>query len=83
MMNVFNSRRRRVVAAMILLAGGVVFEEWHRAGAVPAHHLATDLTDIADDAGTEFLMTNKNFEAAVDLWLNPAVPRPRGGHLLR
>ena len=75
-MNVFNSRRRVIVAALILLAGGVVFEEWHHAATLPAHHFphpATALTDTADDAGTEFLMTNKNFAAAVDLWLNPAV----------
>ena len=76
MMKAFNSRRRLIVTGIILLAGGVIFEEWHRASTITAHHLphpATELTDTANDAGTEFLMTNKNFEAAVDLWQNPAV----------
>jgi len=75
-MNLSSSRRRVVVAALILLAGGVVFEEWHRAGTITAHqppHPALALTDTADDAGTEFLLTNENFSAAVDLWQNPAV----------
>ncbi len=75
MMTVFNSRRRLILAAMILLAGGVVFEEWHRAGTFDhLPHPATQLTDTADDAGTEFLMTNQNFAAAIDLWQNPAMP---------
>ena len=76
MMKAFNSRRRLIVAAAILLAGGVVFEEWHRAGTITAHHPphpAMALTDTADDAGTEFLLTNKEFAAGIDLWLNPAV----------
>ena len=77
MMNVFRSRSRLILAAMILLAGGVVFEEWHHAGTISGHHLphpALALADMPEDAGTEFLMTNKNFAAAVDLWQNPAIP---------
>lgn len=76
MMKAFNSRRRLLVAALILLAGGVIFEEWHRAATVmaPHHpHPAMALTDTADDAGTEFLMTNSDYAAGIDLWLNPAV----------
>lgn len=77
MMNVFRSRHRLIVAAVILLAGGVVFEEWHRAGTHYPHeaaHLAMAVTLPTDDASTEFVMTNKDFEANVDLWLNPGVP---------
>ena len=76
MTKVFHSRRRLIAAAIILLCGGVIFEEWHRAGTLAGHHpahAATELTDAADDAGTEFLLTNKNFEAGLNLWLNPAV----------
>lgn len=80
MIKVFNSRRRVLVAGIILLAGGVVFEEWHRAATIMAHHPATELVDTADDAGTEFLMTNKNFEAAVNLWQNPVV-RPHAANI--
>ena len=77
MMNIFRSRRRLIVAGIILLAGGVVFEEWHRAGTIAAHHdhyPPTELARAAVDASTEFVMTNKNFAANVDLWLNPGVP---------
>jgi len=75
MMKVFNSRRRRIMTVMILLAGGVVFEEWHRAGTMAHHHPATKLTDTADEAGTEFLLTNSDYAAGINLWLNPAVRR--------
>jgi hypothetical protein len=75
MMNVFRSRHRLIVAVIILLAGGVVFAEWHRAVAIAAHHFpSTELTNPAVDVSTEFVMTNKNYEATVDLWLNPGVP---------
>lgn len=71
MTKVFKFRRRWLVAGIILLAGGVVFEEWYRAATIAAHYPQTDLTHVVADNNTEFVLTNKNFSAAVDLWLNP------------
>lgn len=74
-MNVFRSRRRLILAGIILLAGGVVFEEWHRAGTIAVHHKSpTELANPPVDVSTEFVMTNQNYEATVDLWQNPGVP---------
>jgi hypothetical protein len=73
MTKVFNSRRRLIMAVSILLAGGVVFEKWHRAGTVTARYPPTDLANAPTNSSTEFVMTNKNFEANIDLWLNPGV----------
>ncbi|MDD5139594.1 MAG: hypothetical protein PHY43_04945 [Verrucomicrobiales bacterium] len=41
---------------------------------VTHHYPPTKPANPAADAGTEFVMTNKDFEANVDLWLNPGVP---------
>jgi hypothetical protein len=72
MMNVFNSRRPVIVAAIILLAGGLAHEEWLRAGNMTAHY--PPVPAVPADAGSEFVMTNSNFAATVDLWLNPGTP---------
>lgn len=73
MTNVCNSRRLPG-AAIILLAGGVGYEAWHHPGTLPPHYPPTDLTTPAADVRTEFVMTNQNYEANGDLWLNPGVP---------
>ena len=74
MLKVFNSRRRLIMAAIVLLVGGVVLEEWHRAGAARHHFPATNPASPVVDPVAEFTMTNKNFGATVDLWANPGVP---------
>src|SRR5882762_911810 len=73
MLKFFNSRRRLMVAAIVLLAGGVVFEEWHRAHA-RHHDPAGNLTGQAVDSVAEFSMPEINLGATVDLWANPGVP---------
>jgi hypothetical protein len=74
MLNVFHSRRRLLVAGILLLAGGVAFQQRHRATTPPHDYPPTELPEPVADVRTEFVMTNKNFAAQVDLWPNPGIP---------
>jgi hypothetical protein len=67
----FHPRLPLLLAGIILLAGGIVYEEKHRAATT--HHLQpTELAYSLPYAGAEFPATNQNFSDSANLWLNPA-----------
>jgi len=70
-MNIFNPRFRLLLAGIILLAGGIVFEEKHRAATIP-HITPPELAYSVPADGAEFPATNKSFSDNVNLWFNPA-----------
>jgi multidrug efflux pump subunit AcrB len=69
--NIFHPRFRLILAAIILLAGGIVYEEKHRAATIP-HITPPELAYSVPYDGAEFPATNENFSDRVNLWFNPA-----------
>ena len=61
-------KRPLIFIGIILLAGGVLFEERHRAATLISHIAAPDLEYAALE--TQSLATNESFSASVNLWNN-------------
>jgi hypothetical protein len=71
-MNIFKPRSRWILAGIILLVGGIVFEEKHRAATLHRHPIAPPrLAYSLPDENAESAATNKNFSDSVSLWFNP------------
>lgn len=73
MKNIFNPRFRLLLAGIILLAGGIIFAEKHRAATLHEHRLVTpELTYTLPQDGREFVTTtNSGLETNLSLWFNP------------
>jgi hypothetical protein len=70
-MKISRPRFRLILAGIILLVGGIVFEEKHRAATLNSHHIAApELTYAVQREITDF-PANNNFGADVNLWFNP------------
>jgi len=70
----FNPRFRLLLAGIILLVGGIIFEEKHRAATHAHEHPATPAPAAArPPVGLEFLTTKSGLETNLNLWFNPLV----------
>jgi hypothetical protein len=65
----FNMKRPLILAGIILLAGGVLYEEKHRAATVGHHIVAPDLSYA--ELEEQSLATNDSFSGSINLWDNP------------
>ena len=72
--NMFNPRFRLLLAGIILLVGGILFEEKHRAATHRQQHPTTpELSYALPTDGLEFVLTtNSGLETNLSLWFNPA-----------
>jgi hypothetical protein len=64
-------KRALLLAGIILLAGGVLYEEKHRAATVRHHIVAPDVSYAELEALS--LATNANFSDNINLWDNPRI----------
>jgi len=69
---IFNPRFRLLLAGIILLVGGIIYEEKHRAATHHQTHLITaQLTYTLPPDAREFVMTNSGLTTNLNLWFNP------------